>query len=375
MGLKNKNIAFGSTPIINNFYWSSALNQSGYNTKTIMFDTPTFITDKISWDIKIKHKKSENKLLHYFFKINTGIRAIFLFFRYLMKFDIFVISFDGFLIGKIPIAWRFQAYLFKFFGKKSIVIPYGGDSYVYDQVRSKAIQVGLMSSYPMSEKQQRNIMKRVNYWKKHASIILPGFMCADIFQDREIFSLGKKLRIPSPLVIDVDTWKSKRHSLKDGDIIQIAHMPNHRGFKGTEKIIEIITELEKEGFNFKFSLIEGLSNEEVKILLKERIHILIDQMNFIGYGLNAIEGMANSCVVLANISDPRYTHMYSNTYFDMCPIISINELTLKAELKKIMLNYEKITEISYLSRMYVENYHSYSYFANIFKEVENFLYK
>ena len=159
MGLKNKNIAFGSTPIINNFYWSSALNQSGYNAKTIMFDTSTFITDKISWDIKIKFKISENKLLHYFFKINTGIRAIFLFFKYLLKFDIFVISFDGFLIGKIPIVWRFQAYLFKFFGKKSIVIPYGGDSYIYDQVRSKALQAGLMRSYPMSEKQQRNIEK------------------------------------------------------------------------------------------------------------------------------------------------------------------------------------------------------------------------
>jgi len=375
MDLKKKNIAFGSTPIINNFYWSSALKHNGYKAKTVMFDKSTFITKNILWDIKIKFKVSENKLLQSIFKIDAGIRALYLFFKCLLRFDIFVISFDGFLIGKIPVIWRLQSYLFKIFNKKSIVIPYGGDSYVYNQVRSKGLQNGLIESYPMSKKQQKKIQNRVNYWKKHATIILPGIMCADIFGDSEILCLAKNPKIPSPLIIDADTWRSNRNSLKDGGVIEIAHMPNHRGFKGTRKIIEVVTELEKEGFNLKFSLIEGLSNDEVKVLLRDKIHILIDQINAIGYGLNAIEGMANSCVVMANISDSRYTHMYAGTYLDVCPIISINDSSLKSELKSILLDHERINKLSHLSREYVEKYHSYDYFTAVFQEVAEFIYK
>jgi hypothetical protein len=375
MDLKKKNIAFGSTPIINNFYWSSALKQNGYKAKTVMFDKSTFITKNILWDIKIKFKVSENKLLQSILKIDAGIRAVYLFFKCLLQFDIFVMSFDGFLIGKIPVIWRLQSYLFKILNKKSIVIPYGGDSYVYNQVRSKALQNGLIESYPMSKKQQKKIQNRVNYWKKHATIILPGIMCADIFGDSEILCLAKNPKIPSPLIIDADTWRSNRNSLKDGGVIEIAHMPNHRGFKGTRKIIEVVTELEKEGFNLKFSLIEGLSNDEVRVLLRDKIHILIDQINAIGYGLNAIEGMANSCVVMANISDSRYTHMYAGTYLDVCPIISINDSSLKSELKSILLDHERINKLSYLSREYVEKYHSYDYFTVVFQEVAEFIYK
>jgi hypothetical protein len=67
--------------------------------------------------------------------------------------------------------------------------------------------------------------------------------------------------------------------------------------------------------------------------------------------------------------------MYANTYLDSCPIISINEVTLKIELKKIILNHERINEISQASRKYAENYHSYDYFVKVFKEVAEFLYK
>ncbi len=375
MDLKNKNIAFGSTPIINNFYWSSALKQNGYNAKTVMFDNSTFITKNILWDIKIEFKASENKLLHSVLKVKTGIRAVYLFFKCLSQFDIFVISFDGFLIGKIPIIWRLQSYLFKIFNKKTIVTPYGGDSYIYSQVRSKALQNGLIESYPMSKKHQKKIKNRVNYWKKNATIILPGFMFADIFEDTEILRLEKNPKIPSPLIIDVDMWRSNRKPLKDRGVIEIAHMPNHRGFKGTRKIIEVVTELEKEGFNFKFSLIEGLSNDEVRVLFRDKIHILIDQVNAIGYGLNAIEGMANSCVVLANISDSRYTHMYAGTYLDVCPIISIDDSSLKSELESLLLNHERINKLSRLSREYVEKYHSYNYFTIVFQEVAEYIYK
>jgi hypothetical protein len=371
-----KKIAFGSTPLINNFYWNEALKRSGYYSKTVMFDNASFITANINWDVKLKVNIPKNKLLKLIAYVDLGIRAVILFAQCVIRYDIFVISFDGFLIGKIPLLWRCQSYIFKALKKKVIVIPYGGDSYIYKNVISTEIQKGLIDSYPMSVKQQKRITQRVDYWKKHADVILPGFMHADIFGEINIPSLEKiLLRIPNTLTIDLNSWRSERKPVEAGQVIEIAHMPNHRGFKGTERIIEVVEELRNEGFNIKFHLIEKISNNSVQLLLRDRIHILIDQIYAIGYGLNAIEGMASSCVVMANISNPKYTKMYAGTFLDKCPIVSVNQFKLKQELINIILNPERLNEISDLSREYAEKYHSYKYFSTAIGEVIELLYK
>jgi hypothetical protein len=368
-------IVFGSTPLINNFYWNDALKRNGYDTKTLMFNFSTYITKNIKWDISVAYLRSKNMYLNFFLNLGNGLRAIFMFLKYINKFDIFVISFDGFLIGRIPILWRSQAYLFKGLRKKIVLIPYGGDFYVYKNIKSKEIQVGIEDSYPMSEKAQKRIAQRVEYWKKHANLIFPGFAYPDMYKHSELNSYKNIfLTSPSPLIINEEIWVSKRVPLRKGQVIEIAHMPNHRGFKGTDKILEVIEELKNEGFQIKFHLIEKLSNDEVRLLMTNKIHILIDQIYFVGYALNSIEGMASSCVVMANLSDERYTSLYFNTYLDECPIVSINKSNLKQELTTIILDYNRINDLSKLSRNYVENFHSYKYFSILFGDIINSLY-
>jgi predicted metal-dependent peptidase len=102
---------------------------------------------------------------------------------------------------------------------------------------------------------------------------------------------------------------------------------------------------------------------------------LIDQIYFIGYALNSIEGMMSSCVVMANISDNRYTSLYVSTYLDECPIININKSNLKHELISIIQDHPRINELSKLSRDYVEKFHSYRYFAIIFEDILLSLYQ
>ena len=371
-----KKIVFGSTALINNFYWNDALKRSGFSSKTIMFELITHVTKDIKWDVIVRLNKSENKYLNTFLLIPNGLKAIYMFLKYINKFDVFVLSFDGFLIGKIPIVWRWQSYLFKAFKKKVVLIPYGGDFYVYQNITSEEIRQGLQNSYPMSNKKQKRIAQRVDYWKKHADIVIPGFAYADIYRPGEVKSYKNIfLTTPSPLIIDEESWFSKRTPISEGQVVEIAHMPNHRGFKGTDKIREVIQELINEGFNIKFHLVEKLSNEEVRLLMKTKIHILIDQIHFIGYALNSIEGMMSSCVVMANISDDRYTSLYANTYLDKCPIISINESNLKHELINIILNHNRINDLSKLSRNYVEKFHSYKYFSILFEDILYSLYQ
>jgi hypothetical protein len=363
----SKRIVFGSTPIINNSYWNEALNLSGYKSKTVMFDNTSHITRVTQWDVRIPFIYSENKLLNIFFKLSNGLRAIFYFIKFIHQFDIFVISFDGFLIGKIPVIWRCQSYVFKMLKKKAIVIPYGGDFYVYRNVKSEELRLGVQESYPMSKKRQNKIAHRVTYWKEHADLVVPGFACADIYNTSEA-NLYKNIffTTPSPLIVDTDLWNSNKKALEKREIIEIAHMPNHRGFKGTDKIVEVVEELKNEGFNIRFNLIERLPNDEVRELMANKIHILIDQIYFVGYALNSIEAMASSCVVMANLSNKAYTSIYSETYLDRCPIINIDKSNLKQVLTNVILDFNKINELSLLSRKYVENFHSYEYFSVIF---------
>jgi len=247
------------------------------------------------------------------------------------------------------------------------LIPYGSDYFVYENINSEEIKSGLLISYPMSKRKQKNIAQRVAYWKKHANLVVPGFAFADIYNASEV-NLYKNIlfTMPSPLIVDTDLWSSNKKALEKGQTIEIAHMPNHRGIKGTDKIVEVVEELKNEGFNIRFNLIERVPNAEVRDLMANKIHILIDQIYLIGYALNSIEAMASSCVVMANLSNKTYTSIYSDTYLDRCPIISIDKSSLKQALIDIIRDFNKINELSLMSRKYVENFHSYEYFSVIF---------
>jgi len=141
-----KKIVFGSTALINNFYWNDALKRSGFSSKTIMFELITHVTKDIKWDVIVRLNKSENKYLNTFLLIPNGLKAIYMFLKYINKFDVFVLSFDGFLIGKIPIVWRWQSYLFKAFKKKVVLIPYGGDLSKYYIRRNQARTTEFLSN-------------------------------------------------------------------------------------------------------------------------------------------------------------------------------------------------------------------------------------
>jgi glycosyltransferase involved in cell wall biosynthesis len=371
-----KRVVFGSTPLINNYYWNEALNLSGYNSKTVMFSSVTYITRDIKWDVYVPITHSKKKFLNIYFQLGNGLRAILSFIQCINQFDVFIISFDGFLIGRIPVIWRCQTYVFKMLKKKVILIPYGGDFYVYKDINSEEIKSGLLNSYPMSRKKQKNIAQRVVYWKKHADLVVPGFAYADIYKPSEADIFGNIfLTTPSPLIVDTKLWSSNRKPLKKGQMIEIAHMPNHRGFKGTDKIVEVVEELKNEGFNIRFHLIERMPNDEVRELMANKIHILIDQIYFIGYALNSIEAMASSCVVMANLSNNTYTSVYSETFLDRCPIINIDKSNIKQALIDIILDFNKINDLSLMSRKYVENFHSYEYFSVIFGEMIEVIYK
>ena len=339
----NPRFLFGSTPIISFSHWAKLLVSSGFSAKSFVSGVYS-INGKSDWDI-IQNRSSN--------EIVNVIRLFRNFADSLLRFDVFVMSCDGFLIGQTKL-WRLQSVLLQLSGCKTIVFPYGGDSYVYSNVKSNLTLHGLMLSYPDAARKQGKISKQVQYWVKNADVFIPGPMGLDGFGRWDVPT-------PSPFQIDLDFWKkSERQNHADGKSgeVVVVHAPNHRGFKGTELISKIIGELKQEGLKIKFVLLENFKNSEVKVILTSQADILIDQILATGYALNAVEGMASGIPVISNLENKEsleYLRIWS--FLNRCPIVSADYSNIKHRLRTLIESPDIRSQVGLESRKYAEDFH------------------
>ena len=360
--LTKKRIVLGSVPLINNVYWKEAIN------KFALAETYTSAlysnSERHNWDIIISDRW---RFAPSFF------RNILSFCEVLLKYDLIVTSYNGFAINERPY-WRIQAVCFKICNIKTIVIPYGSDAYIYSRIKSNTLLYGLLGDYPGAVKNSKSIESRVNYWNNYADAVIPGFMGFD--------GIGRwDVLVCSPLIVDTLFWCSNKKIKSQSDQnsfkpIVVGHFPNHKVFKGTQYIEAAVELLQEEGFNVELRIYNNISNNQVSDLMKNEIDIYFDQINFIGYGMAAIEAMSCSLPVLANLQDKNYTDAlkYYSHLMD-CPIVSVDQTNLLSELRKLLESDYLRHDIGINGRKYVERYHSIESGAVFFKQlIDNLVY-
>lgn len=354
-------LVWGSTPIINYSYWSRAMKRAGYESETFTKGYYSVINERHNWDIILEERY---QILPY------HLRGFIVFLESLFEYDIYIISFDGFFLGN-TIFRNFQAQIMKIAKKKVIIIPYGSDSYSYKMVRSTSLMHGLMMSYPKASRRQKHISNSVDYWCKYADAVVTGIMGPDGFGRWDVLT-------PCPFCIDLDQWEpSLRENTANGidNKVVIAHAPNHRGFKGTEFIIQSIEELKREGLQIELILIEKKQNAEVKRILKEETDILVEQLIATGHGFNAIEGMASGVTVVSNLEDDAYLlPMRRWSFFGECPIVSATPETLIGVLRKLVTRPKLRSQLGREGRKYVEKYHGFDSAQYLFTNVIDYIY-
>lgn len=354
-------LVWGSVPIINNKYWAQSMKMIGYFSETYVHNYYNLINKREDWDNVLKESFC---WLPYIFKPYLA------FIISLFKYDIFFISFDGFFIGGTP-SWRFQSIIFKLAKKKVVVLPYGSDSYIYHRIRSTSLLHALMMSYPIYSKNQILIENKVNYWCKNADVVIPAYMGPDGFGRWDVL-------LPSHLFIDLNLWtRSLRANMADGKIgiVKIFHTPNHRGFKGTEFIIDAVSKLKSEGLNVELCILENVQNEFVKNNLTNEADILVEQVIATASAMNGLEGMAAGIPVIANYEDDNYTLLIRRySYFNECPIVSASPENLANVLRKLVTRPKLRHELGKAGRQYVEKYHGLDSAQYLFGEVVEYLY-
>jgi hypothetical protein len=352
-------LVWGSTPLINNKYWSDSMRSEGYCSETFTNSFYSSINKREDWDRVLDDEWTW---------CPKFLKPLLAFLQSLYLYDIFFISADGFFIGMLPGIWRLQAPLLRLAGKKVIFIPYGSDAYVYKRILSTSLIHGFMMSYPQLSRKQDEIQNRLDYWCRHADVCVSGMMGFNGFGRWDVL-------VFSPLCIDLTQWRvSKRKSDADGKqgVVTICHAPNHQGVKGSEFIFDAVRKLQEEGLKVELLLLEKIQNSEVRRVLEEDVDILVEQL-ILGYGLNALEGMASALPVVSNLEPEEYLLPVRRwSYFSECPVVSANPESLLDVLRKLVTRPELRSELGGAGRQYVEKYHGYDSAVYLFESVINY---
>lgn len=357
---------WGPTPLINNKYYSKAMGQAGYYSRTVMEGFFGAINSRQDFDELIFQNKPFHRIgfLNFLTDIlRTQVQPYTALMEYIERFDIFHFSFNGGILKNSKLK-KFEASFIHFARKKIVVLGYGSDFYQYSKVLNKSWTHTLLTHYPFFGKYEKKVAWQVKYWTRHADCIINGM---------QIDGIGRWEALPFRAeCIDVDDWKPKKeYSDADGKsgAVTIVHAPNHRFIKGTEYLISSVETLKREGLNVELILLEKLQNTEVKRILQEKADIFFDQL-ILGYAMSTIEAFALGLPVITNLENEDYTRVFRRySYLNECPAMSVSHETLTDVLRTLVTSPSLRKELGEAGRAYAEKYHSYHTAQTLFGKV------
>ncbi len=137
--------------------------------------------------------------------------------------------------------------------------------------------------------------------------------------------------------------------------LKIIHSPTNRKFKGTDKIINVIAEVESVR-QIEFILLENMDRAKV-LEIKQTCDLAIDQVGGeqggSGYGKNSIENLSMGIPTLTEF-DADYFHFLGKN-----PFVNTTIETLKENLLALIDNEELRIRLSQEGRKWVEETHSF----------------
>jgi len=347
---RRNTLVWGPIPILSNRYWSLAMREVGWDSVTLMEDVYV-INARSDFD-----HYAEELVPSWLQRLGLGrILAVAAALVWVARNARVVhIPFSGGILGRTR-WWRLEAGLLRRKGIRTVVMPYGGDAYLYSRVIDTSLRFALQMSYPAQARREREIAERVDYWTRRADLMITGTM---------IDGLGRTDVINvQPCCIDTQAWTAKpSYSSHDGRSgpVRVLHTPNHRGFKGTEFLLRSIEELQREGLLVELVLLERVPNEVVRETM-QGVDILAEQFIASVYGLSGIEGMASGLPVLVNLGSEPHTRPFRRySYLDECPALSTSPETITTNLRRLVTDPALRETLGRAGRRYVEKYHSFA---------------
>ncbi|PJD01263.1 hypothetical protein COU38_01940 [Candidatus Micrarchaeota archaeon CG10_big_fil_rev_8_21_14_0_10_54_18] len=133
-----------------------------------------------------------------------------------------------------------------------------------------------------------------------------------------------------PVCIDLEYWKPEKAAgnRKKGGVV-VMHAPTNRAFKNTEAVLRAVESLKRDGLEFDFRLVEGVSLAELREELRS-CDILLDQFNS-WYATLACEAMALQKPVLATLR-PDILRRFAPD----CPIVNVRPDKIAGAVRELV---------------------------------------
>lgn len=348
ISLNQARLAWGAQPIINFAYWSRALKLLGRTSISFTVGVyPNF--NPSNWNVV-----KPNYLHQEFFKALIFLRAIFF-------YDVVFTNMNGFVFGNS--LFRFlEAQIFHIHGLRIVILPYGGDQWIYHRIRSLQVQHVYQIDYPKLAKNQREMERITTYWNRYADVIVPGLCGVNGMGRWDVLTI-------CPLHIDITIWKPAEIS-KAKTSFKVVHFPNHRGVKGTEFIIAAVEQLKRDGYPFELILMENTKNDIVRSTIATEADVVVENLIGHGHGLSAIESMALGVPTIINCEDDSFYEVFRNySFFDESPLVSANHSNLTEILISLYKDSELRAQLREAGINYVYKYHSFKAAQELFSAI------
>ncbi|MEK7728917.1 MAG: glycosyltransferase [candidate division KSB1 bacterium] len=134
-----------------------------------------------------------------------------------------------------------------------------------------------------------------------------------------------------------------------GETIILGHAPTNRAAKGSAEIIAAAQSLAHD-FSIRLELIEGVPHAEA-MRRKARCDIFIDNLGELGYGVNALEGLALGVCTCTSLR-PEFLARYPEH-----PFVEITFENLKAQLQRLCAQPELRASFAHAGRAWAEKNH------------------
>tara|TARA_Y100000590_G_C15679928_1_gene999430 strand:+ start:374 stop:1306 length:933 start_codon:yes stop_codon:yes gene_type:complete len=134
--------------------------------------------------------------------------------------------------------------------------------------------------------------------------------------------------------------------------LKILHAPTNRQVKNTEAVLSAISNLEEEGLDIQFTLVEDSQHSELLEQISSH-DLIIDWLNpeFGIYGVFSIESMALGRAVICSLTDSLYDK-YN------LPIVSIQPDNLASKIIEFYNNRKLLVEVGKAGHDFVQKYHN-----------------
>jgi len=251
----------------------------------------------------------------------------------------------------------------------------GLDFYLYEAWRKKKFEIPYyaLDGYPPVSKKYDNTSissKFMNYNCKYAANQARGIIPCVPYEYEVPYNDFANLLEPILFPINSTAIEYQENIIKNGKIV-FFHGINRVQEKGSDIISDAMMYVQDKYPNDVECIITQHMEYNKYLAVMKKVNVIIDQCKGYGYGMNACIAMAMGKAAFSGAEAKMLERM--GKAGEECPVINIipDKEQIIHEMENIILNKDKLTELGYTSRKYVEKYHNYIQIAQQYVDVWN----